>query len=152
MAEDTAFQVPAELHSAKEALDVAQDMMAKFLDTANVKAVYGEPIRNGDALVIPAAEVLAVAGFGVGYGYGSGAKEGEEGETSCCGGGASAGGGGGGGGRAFSRPVAVIAVAPDGTVHMEPVVDPTKIVLALVTASGFMMATLLQMLRPRHRH
>jgi uncharacterized spore protein YtfJ len=123
-----------------ESMSVIQDTMDKFLDSASVYAVYSEPIRNGDTLVIPAAEVLSGIGFGVGYGSGSspGGEERGQGE----------GGGGGGGGRVLSRPVAVIIASPEG-VRVEPVVDVTKIALAALTAAGFMVGMLLRMNRPR---
>jgi uncharacterized spore protein YtfJ len=58
------------------------------------------------------------------------------------------GGGGGGGGRIFSRPVAVVVSSPEG-VHVHEVVDPTKIALAAITASGFMVSMLFRMLKPK---
>ena len=79
-----------------KALDMAQETMETFIETADVSKVYGEPIVHEDTMIIPSAEVLAVAGFGAGYG--SGGPEDVGGE----------GGGAGGGGRTFSRPVAVV--------------------------------------------
>ena len=117
-----------------------QETFDKFLAAADVTAVYGEPMAMGETVVVPAAEVVSVMGFGLGYG-GSNAP-GQQG---------GAGGGGGGGGRVFSRPVAAIVIAPEG-VRVEPVVDVTKIGLAALTAFGFMAATLWRMSRPgRHR-
>lgn len=111
--------------------------MDKLLDVARVEAVFGRPIKNGNILVIPAAEVLGAMGMGFGYGSGRGA-EGAEGEGE--------GGGGGGGGRTFSRPVAVVVATPEN-VRVEPVVDLTKIALAALTAAGFMMGMLFKMMR-----
>ena len=78
--------------------------------------------------------------MGVGYGGGGGAApatadsaaSGEEGgsEESI-----GAGGVGGGGGSATARPVAVITIGPAG-VNVEPIIDPTKLGLALFTAIG----------------
>lgn len=45
------------------------------------------------------------------------------------------GGGGGGGGVSYERPVAVITIGPDG-VKVQPVLDPTKIGLALIATVG----------------
>jgi uncharacterized spore protein YtfJ len=123
-----------------ETIGVIQDTMDKFMDSASVYAVYSEPIRNGDTLVIPAAEVLSVMGFGMGSGSGP-SPEGEER-------GQGEGSGGGGGGRVLSRPVAVIIASPEG-VRVEPVVDVTKVALAALTAAGFMVGMLLRMNRPR---
>ena len=129
--------VPTEQPMA--ALDLIQNTMDEFLATADVHAVYGEPIEHGTTLIIPAAEVLCGMGFGVGSGSGG------EGSSE---GGSGSGSGGGGGGRVFSRPVAVVISDSDG-VHVETVVDATKIALAALTAAGFMLGTLLRMLSAR---
>lgn len=111
-----------------------QATMDRFLSAASVEAVYGTPVRQGENIVIPAAEVLSVAGFGLGSGGSSqGTREPE-----------SAGGGGGGGGRVLSRPVAAIVISPAG-VRVEPILDLTKIILAGLTALGFVAATLSRM-------
>jgi uncharacterized spore protein YtfJ len=119
-------------------LAAVQDTMGYFLDAARVEAVYGEPIRNGDTWVIPTAEVVSIAGFGMGSGGGQ-ADE------------AIAGGGGGGGGSVFSRPVAVIVVSPEG-VQVKPVIDMTKIGLAMLTTAGFMALTAYRILTSGRRH
>ncbi len=132
---DAEFAVPA------RGIEVVQATLEKFLDEApDVNAVYGKPVKNGETVVIPAAETLTLLGFGAGYGGGSDERGGATG----------GGGGGGGGGRSFSRPVAVIIASPEG-VRVEPVVDVTKIALAALTAGGFMLATLMRMTRPRRR-
>lgn len=109
-------------------LDTIEEIMTSLLDSANVEAVYGTPIKQKDTLIIPAAEIVAVSGFGLGQGFG-----GPEGEKESAGG---AGGGGGGGGSAYARPVAVVVLSPDG-VRIEPVYDWTKIALAGVTLAAF---------------
>jgi uncharacterized spore protein YtfJ len=58
------------------------------------------------------------------------------------------GGGGGGGGTSSGRPVAVISVGPDG-VEVEPIVDVTKIGLALLTTIGSMGLMFLKMKKKR---
>lgn len=122
------------------AIDTVEYTLDSFLATADVNAVYGEPVEHGDTLIIPAAEVLCGMGFGVGYGEGDApAGKDEKGETTDSGGGS--GGGGGGGGRVLSRPVAVIIAGPQG-VRVEPVVDITKIALAALTTAGFMIGML----------
>jgi uncharacterized spore protein YtfJ len=118
------------------AVDTIQTTMDKFLSAANVEAVYGPPIREGEHIVIPTAEVLSVAGFGLGAGSGpQGPGEGEN---------TGSGSGGGGGGRVLSRPVAAIVISPAG-VRVEPVVDVTKIALAVFTTLGFMTAMIARM-------
>jgi len=124
-----------QLTAANEAAGVIENTMGKFLDAASVDHVYSEPVKYGDTVVIPAAEVFSVAGFGYGFGSGSSGEE-EEGE-----GGSGEGGGGGGGGRVLARPVAVVVVSPEG-VRVEPVADRTKVLLALITTLGFMFSVL----------
>jgi uncharacterized spore protein YtfJ len=135
---DENVQIPNELEEDEtaEAMEVVQDTMDKFLDAANVYAVYAKPIQNGDTLIIPSAEVLSGIGFGVGFGSGSSMEEDKPNFGR--------GSGGGGGGRVLSRPVAVIIATPD-EVRVEPVVDATKIALAALTAAGFMMGMVLRM-------
>jgi uncharacterized spore protein YtfJ len=113
--------------------ETINDTLAHFLATAGVDTVYGQPIRKGDTVIIPTAEVLSALGFGASQGAMSG-KETKGGKWS----------GSGGGGRTFSRPVAVIVASPEG-VRVTPVFDTTKIILAGLTALGFMFSTLLRM-------
>ena len=113
---------------------VVQDTMSKLIDAADVDKVYGPPIAQGDVVVIPASENLTLLGFGVGGGAG----------TDSNGNGAI----GGGGGRTLSRPVAIIVVTPEGA-YVEPIMDPTKVALAAITAAGFMFVMLLRMMRKR---
>ncbi len=117
------------------AYDVMEHTIEKYMATASVDAVYSKPVRQGDVVVITAAEVVCGFGFGVGEGMG------QDGEQK--GGGA----GGGGGGQTFARPVAVVVCTPNG-VSVQPVVDRTKLWLAAATALGFMFATLAKMQRP----
>ncbi|MCH7610639.1 MAG: hypothetical protein J4N76_03130 [Chloroflexi bacterium] len=113
---------------------VVQDTMSKLIDAADVDKVYGPPIAQGDVVVIPASENLTLLGFGVGGGAG----------TDSNGNGAI----GGGGGRTLSRPVAIIVVTPEGA-YVEPIMDPTKVALAAITAAGFMFGMMLRMMRKR---
>lgn len=119
-------------------IEFSQKALEDLFNTSGVERVYGKPVKHGETLVIPAAEVIVGAGFGAGSG--SGPTEGEN-ETG-------SGGGSGGGGRAFSRPVAVIISGPEG-VRVEPVIDPTKILLGALTASGFILAMMGRMMSPR---
>jgi uncharacterized spore protein YtfJ len=129
-----------EIESSSDVLDVIDLTMDRFLATASVEAVYGEPVQNGDTTIIPCAEVLAGMGFGLGFGMGGDkAKEGDKTDFG-------SGSGGGGGGRTFSRPVAVIVASPNG-VRVEPVIDVTKIALAALTAGGFMVSMVARMMR-----
>ena len=124
------------------ALNTMQSTLDSFLNTANVEAVYSPPITQGENTIIPAAEILSIVGFGLGSGGGSrGNAEDENGGS---------GGGGGGGGRVLARPVAVIVLSPTG-VRVEPIVDVTKVVLAVFTTLGFMAALVSRMRNPK-RH
>jgi uncharacterized spore protein YtfJ len=156
MLEEGEFGIPKEeLTSGAQAVDAVQQTLELFFETADVGRVYGEPVQHGETIIIPAAEVLTGVGFGLGYGAGSaqgegapsGAPEGQGMESGPeRGSGSGSGGGGGGGGRTLSRPVAVIVASPDG-VQVQPVVDPTKIALAALTAFGFMAGMLMRMRR-----
>ncbi|GMR11808.1 MAG: hypothetical protein BMS9Abin28_2653 [Anaerolineae bacterium] len=118
---------------------VVQETLSKLIDAADVTKVYGRPIKQGDVAVIPASENLTFMAFGVGAGGGT-----ESSEDGAVG----AGGGGGGGGRTLSRPVAIVVVTSEGA-YVEPVMDPTKVALAAITAAGFMFGMMLRMLRKR---
>jgi uncharacterized spore protein YtfJ len=140
-----------------ETLDVIQNSMYRLLDAAHVNAVYGEAVQNGDTTVIPCAEVLSGGVFGLGGGRGvqgapeTGDDENEPSETALPkqAGMGGWGGGGGWGGRSFSRPVAVVVASPEG-VHVEPIIDVSKIALAALTAFGFMFGMLARMNRPKN--
>jgi uncharacterized spore protein YtfJ len=125
------------LPDTSPALNTVQTTLDKFLTAANVEAVYGPPVSQDENMVIPAAEVLSVLGFGIGLGGGQGSSEAE---TRGSGG----GGGGGGGGRVLARPVAAIILSPRG-VRVEPIVDVTKIALAVFTTVGFMVTMFTRM-------
>ena len=131
------------LADASPAVNTIQTTLDKFLTAANVDAVYGPAISQGEIVVIPAAEVLSIVGFGLGSGGGS---QGIPDSSNARG----SGGGGGGGGRVLSRPVAAIIISPTG-VRVEPIVDVTKIALAVFTTLGFMATVLTRMKNPRRR-
>ncbi len=128
-----------------------QELLEKLIAVAQPGAVYGAPVAVGDYTLITASEVTVNVGFGYGIGGGSGAQP-ASGETA---GeekaqdkmeGTGFGGGGGGGGFSGARPVAVVVVGPTG-VHVEPVVDPTKIALAFFTTLGAMAIMARRMMR-----
>jgi len=130
-----------------QTLDDVNSTMESFLETASVERVYGAPIEVGTTKIIPAAENLVIMGFGAGAGYGSADFEStEEKSPPGEGTGEGGGGGGGGGGRTLSRPVAVIIATPEG-VRVEPVADRTKVIMAAITAAGFVAGMFLRMSR-----
>lgn len=112
----------------------ASELMSRLYEVARPDNVFSNPVVQGDYAVITASEVLV----GIGYGHGGGGsseQEKDDGEDS-----EQAVGyysGGGGGGTAAGRPVAAIEIGPHG-VRVQPIVDPTKIMLALFTALGAM--------------
>jgi uncharacterized spore protein YtfJ len=124
----------------------SREWMDKLLAAARPRAVYGEPITSGDYTVVTASEVTAGGGFGYGFGGGSapaaasGQTPGQEQEN------VGGGGGIGGGGGSSGRPVAAIIIGPDG-VRVEPVIDATKVVLAVFTTVGAMAMMLGRMRR-----
>lgn len=130
-----------------QTMDDINATMKAFIDTANVDRVYGAPVEVGETIIIPAAENLVVMGFGAGGGYGTIESESDE-ETPKKGEGMGegGGGGGGGGGRTLSRPVAVIIASPEG-VRIEPVADRTKVIMAAITAAGFVAGMFFRMMR-----
>jgi len=152
MAEDINKELELDTILVTNTMETISSTFDNFLSAATVDSVYGKPIKSGDTTIIPTAEVLSALGFGMGGGGGTGPAmmnteetEAEEGETDVTMSGGS-GVGGGGGGRVLSRPVAVVIASPDG-VRVEPVVDVTKLGLALFTAMGFMIGMLARMRR-----
>ncbi len=139
MSEQDAIQPELEFVEETLAVTAVQDMLSNFMESARVEAVFGEPVRNGDTIIIPAAEVVSFAGFGVGSGSGPTDEGGLDAAST------GRGGGGGGGGSVYSRPVAVVIASPEG-VQVKPVVDLTKISLALLTTVGFMAVSAYQIL------
>ncbi len=133
--EAVAEQPESEAAEVKSSFDTFQNTVDQFLATANVNAVFSKPIRQGETMVIPAAEVFSAFGFGIGEG--SGVQGDQKG----------GGSGGGGGGQTFSRPVAVVVCTPQG-VSIQPVIDRSKLWMAALTAAGFMLVTLSKMRRP----
>jgi uncharacterized spore protein YtfJ len=128
----------------------SREWMDKLLVAAQPGAVYGEPVTSGDYTIITTSEVTAGGGFGYGFGGGSapasapGQTPGQEQEN------AGGGGGIGGGGGSSGRPVAAIVIGPGG-VRVKPIVDTTKIALAVFTTAGAMLMMLGQMRRMSRR-
>ena len=111
----------------------ASELIGRLFKVAEPGAIFSAPVTAGDYTVITATELSI--GLGAGFGGGGDDKRG-----------GGSGGGGGGGGVSAGRPVAVISVGPQG-VQVEPVVDVTKIAIALFTTLGAMFIGLSQMRR-----
>lgn len=117
------------------------DTIGRLFDIARPGAVFSEPVEAEGYIAITAKEI--VTGMGMGLGAGSGEEPaGEDGKPGSGGEGA----GGGGGGYSYGRPVAVISIGQDG-VQVTPVLDATKIGLALLTAWGAIAITTMRMRR-----
>lgn len=134
-------------------MSTMENTLNNFIATADVDAIYGKPIKSGDMLIIPTAEVLCGMGFGFGTGGFEGEKSQEEkadapGEENAPPSGKGYGSGGGGGGYTFSRPVALVIATPNG-VQVEPILDRTKILLAALTTAGFMFGMISGMMKLR---
>lgn len=133
------------LASAVKSQEQSAELMEKLFAVAQPGAVYSEPVTSGEFTVITASEVTVAAGFGYGIGSGT-SSEPAEGEAATGEEARGLGGGGGGGGVSAARPVATISIGPRG-VRVEPVVDVTKIGLALFTTLGAMLMMLGRMRR-----
>ena len=104
-------------------LAILQSLKESIL-TANVKAVYGEPIAAQGKTVIPVAKLIY--GFGGGAGTGGVGNSGTRGE------------GGGGGGVARAIPVGVVEVSDQRT-HFVPISDRKKLAGAVAMGIGLGM-------------
>jgi uncharacterized spore protein YtfJ len=113
----------------------ANTLMDMLFRAARPESLYSPPVVQGDYAVIIASEVAG----GMGYGFGGGGGIGTPTEGEAAEGGA--GGGGGGGGSIMGRPVAAISVGPDG-VHVQPIVDVTKIAIAFFTTFATIFLTI----------
>jgi uncharacterized spore protein YtfJ len=104
-------------------LAILQSLKESIL-TANVKAVYGEPISAQGKTVIPVAKII--------YGYGGGSGTGGVGSSSA------RGEGSGGGGGARTIPVGVVEVS-DRQTRFVPITDRRKLVGAVAMGIGLGM-------------
>jgi uncharacterized spore protein YtfJ len=152
---DTRDTAPDEAASfADSAGEQAPKILEKMFAAARPGAVFGQPVEAGGYTLITASEVTSGGGFGVGTGRGPAPRDSRRPspvEAAPPSGGQPVGGGGfGGGGGSMGRPVAVIAIGPNG-VTVRPVVDVTKVALAALTASLAMLRLRRAMRRARGR-
>lgn len=115
---------------------VIEGAIGKALTHADVRSVFGEPIKQGERTVIPVARVTA------NYGFGAGGGEGEREDTPNRG----SGGGGGGGGRVKAQAIGFIEMSNDSA-QFVPIVDRTEMLTRLGTiamiAALFLLPALL---------
>ncbi len=93
--------------------------IARAMDEASVRKVFGEPIVRDDLTIIPVARVGGGGGGGGGTGTGRPAKAGEP-ETT---------GSGSGGGLGLTAKPAGVYVVKGGKVTWRPAVDVNKIII-----------------------
>lgn len=136
----------------------AAEVLTELIFAASADKVYSEPVVAGDRTIITAAEIHTGMGFGYGLASettdpaGHGSDPDAKGTILSWGRRQRDGndrgprGGGGGGGRAAGRPVAVVAIDPDG-VTVQPVLDRTKIAVTALTTLGAIGLTWLRLRR-----
>jgi len=98
----------------KDHIDELFTRLDELQKSANVNAVFGEPVQVGEKTVIPIASVR--------YGFGLGFGEQEEPANE-----ASVGGGGGAG--AVAKPLGLAEITPEST-RVETVVDEQRVIRA----------------------
>jgi uncharacterized spore protein YtfJ len=111
------------------------ELAEKSRDSATVKRVFGEPVQQGDVLVIPVARVA------YGGGGGSGQGESEKGEE----------GSGSGGGFGVTATPAGVFVVKDGDVRWQPAVDVNRIVVGGQIVAVVLLLTLRAIFKRRRR-
>lgn len=137
--------VPTEAPQEQAAERTLNDSLGRMMDSVRAEAIFGSPIEREGVTIIPCSEVMMGFGMGGGSGFGPTPTSGQAEHAARPSEGASGGGGIGGGGGAQGRPVAVIAVS-QGRARVVPVVDATKLMLAGLTAAGFVTFWLTQVL------
>ncbi|MCD6286286.1 MAG: hypothetical protein J7M39_10290 [Anaerolineae bacterium] len=109
-----------------EAVKALFERLDKVPEEVNVNAVFGTPQTIGGLTLIPVAEIMYGFGAGVGSGPSNECDEASadadavEGKTAT---------GVGGGAGAKARPIAYIAVGPEGA-RVQPIMDEQKVALA----------------------
>jgi uncharacterized spore protein YtfJ len=120
----SAIQTPAE----------GLTLLGKLTDAASPRAVFSEPVQQGETTLITANSITVGLGFGIGgFVLKRQAEDPQERQE--------VNGGGGGGGSSRARPVAVISVSPEG-VRVDPIIDITKICLAFFSAFSAVLIAL----------
>lgn len=128
-----------------ESVDATVEPIRRMLEQTGTKAVFGEPIREGNVTVIPVAEATFLFGGGIGL-YPKGPPNGTDGEDARSGAGGGVDGAGGGYvGRA--KPRGYIRISADGDVEYEALVDPMRLALCGMALSAGAVAILLGIAR-----
>ncbi len=126
----------APLLPALPTFELAANVWDRLVVSAQVGLAYGEPRVVGDRTIIP----IGAVGYGFGWGGGGGTSLDGAGKPVT-------GSGGGGGGGVGVQPVALIEITGE-RIRLRPVLDWTRIVVALIVTVGpFVLARLLGRLR-----
>jgi uncharacterized spore protein YtfJ len=96
-----------------------------LLASASANAAFGHPVQHEQGVLVPAAEIVSVIGFGFDAGKVPRSAADQLGNGTS----------GGGGGYVVTRPVAAIVLTPH-QIRQEVIGDVTKIALAAVSAAG----------------
>jgi uncharacterized spore protein YtfJ len=104
-------------------------VLDRVLTAADVRRVYGEPIRQGDRTIVPVAQVQTRFGFGGGSGKGPDEKSGGE--------------GGGGGGSIAVRPLGYLEITAAETKFV-PIVDTTRIAVIGTMFAGLVALSIVR--------
>ncbi|MFN8499591.1 MAG: spore germination protein GerW family protein [Anaerolineae bacterium] len=122
----------------------ALDPLYKWLDGLNVRSIFGEPVHEGNTVVIPVASMRV----GFGYGSGSGPQPNAEGEGEQA---APAGEGAGAGGGGSLQPVGYLRITADD-VKFEAITDNNLVSLAgigMVAWNVFWVAAAIRAFAPK---
>ena len=116
--------------------ELAANVWDRLVVSAQVGLAYGEPRVVGDRTIIP----IGAVGYGFGWGGGGGTALDKAGNPAT-------GSGGGGGGAVGVQPFALLEISGD-RVRLRPVLDWTRIIVALIVTVGpFVLPRLLGRLR-----
>jgi uncharacterized spore protein YtfJ len=128
-----------------ESVDTTVEPIRRMLEQTGTKAIFGEPIREGNVTVVPVAEATFLFGGGIGF-YPKRPPNGIGGEDAHNGAGGGVDGAGGGYvGRA--KPRGYIRISPDGSVEYEALVDPMRLALRGMALSAGAVAIVLGIVR-----
>lgn len=122
----------------------ALDPLYRWLDGLNVRSIFGEPVHEGNTVVIPVASMRV--GFGYGAGSGPQPDAGTDAEPKP---GSGEGAGGGGGGSL--QPKGYLRITSDEVTY-EAIADTTLIPLAgilMVAWNVFWIAATIRAFAPR---
>lgn len=118
----------------------ANAQVDELMRRMSAKAVFGEPIQQGNVTLIPVASVTY--GFGSGQGWGRGAKEGEKATTE----GPQEGAGVGAGGGGLARPLGYIKIDESGA-KFEPTMNMTNVSVGGMLLAGWIVFWVMKMIR-----